>query len=84
MANGYGYSRLVKNFDKILETYNISSSNAYAYFNKAIVSEAYEDIQECAIAYLAKNGIKRKKAENLIKGLPLSEKSFDLELSKGV
>jgi hypothetical protein len=77
MSGGYGYSGLVRNFDKILEVNNISSSNAYAYFNKAILSEPYENIQDCVITYLAKNGLARKKAEELIKAIKYSAKDFD-------
>lgn len=77
MSSGYGYSGMVKNFDKILKTYNISSSNAYAHLSKTIMSEAYEDIQKHTITFFVNNGVAKKTAENLIKGLPLSEKSFN-------
>lgn len=82
--NGYGYNSWVNNFGKILKHCNISPTSAYIYFKGRIVNTPYEDIEEDVTEFLVdRGGIKRETAATLLKGLRLSESSFDYTI-KGV
>lgn len=63
---------------------NISRTSAHAYLKDRIINTPYEDIMEEVVELLInRGGLKRKTAEDLLKGLQLSESAFDA-LIKGV
>lgn len=84
VEQGYGYSGIVRNFGKLLDSCNISRSSAHSYLRDRIINTPYEDIKEEVVELLInRGGLKRKKAEDLLKGLRLSEAAFD-KLLRGV
>lgn len=76
IKSGYGYSRSVRHFDEMLASMNISSSEAYAHFSKAIMAEPYEDMFGSIVKFLVGKGVKKQKAEMLIKALRHSDDMF--------
>jgi len=78
IENGYGYRCSVANLGKIFKEYNISENSAHAYLKDVIINTPYEDIFESVTEFLISRGAQRTTAENLLKGLRLSGKSFDI------
>ena len=73
---GYGYSRLVNNFEALLKHCNVSSSEAYAHFNRLIMVEPYEDIFDYVVQFFVGKGVEKKKAEMLVNSFRLTESTF--------
>lgn len=76
IKSGYGYSRSVNHFEEILSSMNISSSEAYAHFNKMIMVEPYENMFGNIVNFLVGKGVDKKKAEMLVKALRHSDNMF--------
>ena len=83
IEGGYGYKIEVGRFERILKAINVSSSEAYAHFNKLIMTEPYENIFEQIVSFLVRKGVKRKNAETLIEAIQHSDTLFDAAI-KGV
>lgn len=83
IQGGYGYSRMVGRFESLLKAINVSSSEAYVYFKPLIVSVPYEEVFDRVVGFLMKKGVKKEKAETLIKTLRHSDSLFE-EALKGV
>lgn len=76
IKSGYGYSRSVRHFEEMLSAMNISSSEAYAHFNKMIMVEPYENIFGGIVKFLVVKGVDKQKAEMIIKTLRHSDDMF--------
>lgn len=80
IEHGYGYYGYLKNWEKLLKTINVSSSEAYAHFNRLIMVEPYENIFGCIVDFLVSKGVKKTKAEVIVKSLRHTEVVFDSAL----
>ncbi len=81
IKSGYGYSKSVRHFEELLTTLNISSSEAYAHFNKMIMIEPYEDIFGNIVKFLVGKGVEKKKAEMLVQTLRHTDAVFNKVLT---
>lgn len=80
IKNGYGYAKSVRHFEKLLSSINVSSSEAYVYFEQLILVKPYETIYDEVVNYIASKGIQKRKAEMLVKTLRLSDALFEKAL----
>lgn len=83
IEGGYGYSRMVGRFENLLKSINVSSSEAYAYFKPLIVSVPYEEVFDGVVGFLIKKGIRKDKAETLLRALRHCDAVYE-EAFKGV
>jgi hypothetical protein len=77
---GFGYTNEVGNLMKVFDKYKIDADDAFKFFEKKIVTEKYEDIENILAKFLSDNGIKKAKA--CVSNLSLHEGMFASFLDK--
>ena len=78
IMDGYGYRRILHNFQTIIDELQLDPRSVYTYFKDRIQTTPYESIFDEVAQYVARNGgVSLTKAEQLISTIGvLSEKSF--------
>ena len=56
IERGYGYSMYVRNFQRLLESMNVTQAEAYTHFKNIIIKTPYEDINGEIVKYVQKIG----------------------------
>lgn len=76
IKSGYGYSRRLTNFNALLKAKNIDEAATFKELSTALRTKPYEDIEATMIDWIAKHGVEKAKAADLIQKLQLSTADY--------
>lgn len=76
IKSGYGYSRRLTNFNALLKAKKIDEAATFKELSTALRTKPYEDIEATMIDWIAKHGVEKAKAADLIQKLQLSTADY--------
>jgi hypothetical protein len=78
--DGFGYAEEIGNLMSVFKKYNIEADDAFKFFEKRILTEKYENIEDTLVKFLSDNGV--KKAKDCVLNLSYNESRYAIFLDK--